>query len=128
MKLFKKDLVKFDDVKKDFVLVVFGSRWSLEVDSKFVSERDIVDEYVEFCDEMREEDMEYIIDEFGIMNNFVDGMWSVCMSDDESKLWIERSKFEDICEELEGSDDDRCSDERVYEIVSEIEEKYELFV
>jgi len=123
MKLFKKDLVKFDDVKKDFVLVVFGSRWSLEVDSKFVSERDIVDEYVEFCDEMRDEDMEYIIDEFGIMNNFVDGMWSICMSDDESKLWIERSKFKDICNEL-----DDCEDKRVYEIVEKIEEKYELFV
>lgn len=123
MNLFKKDLVKFDDVKKDFVLVVFGSRWSLEVDSRFVSERDIVNEYVEFCDEMRDEDMEYIIDEFGIMNNFVDGMWSVCMSDDESRLWIERSKFEDICSEL-----DSCEDKRVYEIVEEIEEKYELFV
>ena len=121
--MFKKDLLKFDEVKKDFVLVVFGSRWSLEVDSRFVSDRDIVNEYVEFCDEMREEDMKYIIDEFGIMNNFVDGMWSVCMSDDESKLWIERSKFEDICNEL-----DDCDDNRVYEIVSEIEDKYELFV
>ena len=47
----------------------------------------------------------------------------VCMSDDESKLWIERSKFEDICNEL-----DDCDDNRVYEIVSEIEDKYELFV
>lgn len=123
MKLFKKDLVKFEDVKKEFVLVVFGSRWSLEVDSRFVSDRDIVDEYVKFCDEMRNEDMEDIIDEFGIMNNFVDGMWSICMSDDESRLWIERSKFEDICNEL-----DDCDDKRVYEIVEKIEEKYELFV
>tara|TARA_B100000212_G_C27018357_1_gene382072 strand:- start:43 stop:414 length:372 start_codon:yes stop_codon:yes gene_type:complete len=123
MKLVKKDLVKYDDVKKDFVLVVFGSRWSLEVDSRFVSDRDIVNEYVEFCDEMIKDDMEYFIDEFGIMNNFVDGMWSICMSDDESRLWIERSKFEDICNEL-----DDCDDNRVYEIVRSIEDKYELFV
>lgn len=121
--MFKKDLLKFDEVKKDFVLVVFGSRWSLEVDSRFVSDRDIVNEYVEFCDEMRSDDMEYIIDEFGIMNKFVDGMFSICMSDDESKLWIERSKFESICKEL-----DDCSDDRVYKIVEEIEDKYELFV
>ena len=122
MKDLKNDLV-IDEVKKDWLLVLFGSRWSLEVDRKYMSELDILDMYNDFCKEMRDEDMEYMIEEFGVCNRFVDGMWSVCMSDDESRLYIEVDKYEELVKKMEDGDDNK-----VYELVSDIEEKYELFV
>ena len=45
------------------------------------------------------------------------------MSDDESRLYIEVDKFEDLVKEIEDGDDDK-----VYEIVSKLEDKYELFI
>lgn len=122
MKDLKNDLV-IDEVKKDWLLVLFGSRWSLEVDRKYMSELDILDMYNDFCKEMRDEDMEYMIEEFGVCNRFVDGMWSICMSDDESRLYIEVDKYEELVKKIEDGDDNK-----VYELVSDIEEKYELFV
>ena len=122
MKDLKNELV-ISEVKKDFVVVNFGSRWSLDVYERFMSEVDILDLYNDWCKECRKDDLEYLIEEFGICNRFVDGMWSICMSDDSSYLYIEKDKFEDICNELED-----CEDKRVYEIVGEIEEKYDLFV
>ena len=122
MKDLKNDLV-IDEVKKDWLLVLFGSRWSLEVDRKYMSELDILDMYNDFCKEMRDEDMEYMIEEFGICNKFEDGMYSVCMSDDESRLYIEVDKYEELVKKIEDGDDNK-----VYELVSDIEEKYELFV
>lgn len=122
MKDLKNDLV-IGEVKKEWLLVLFGSRWSLEVDRRMMSELDILDMYNDFCKEMRDEDMEYIIEEFGICNRFVDGMWSICMSDDESRLYIEVDKYEDLVKEIEDGDDNR-----VYELVSELEDKYELFI
>lgn len=118
----KNDLV-IGEVKKEWLLVLFGSRWSLEVDRRMMSELDILDMYNDFCKEMRDEDMEYMIEEFGICNRFVDGMWSICMSDDESRLYIEVDKYEDLVKEIEDGDDNK-----VYELVSKIEEKYDLFV
>lgn len=122
MKDLKNDLV-IGEVKKDWLLVLFGSRWSLEVDRKYMSELDILDMYNDFCKEMRDEDMEYVIEEFGICNRFEDGMWSVCMSDDESRLYIEVDKYEELVKKIEDGDDNE-----VYEIVDKLEEKYELFV
>ena len=122
MKDLKNDLV-IDEVKKDWLLVLFGSRWSLEVDRKYMSESSILDMYNDFCKEMRDEDMEYMIEEFGICNKFEDGMYSVCMSDDESRLYIEVDKYEELVKKIEDGDDNK-----VYELVSDIEEKYELFV
>tara|TARA_E500000178_G_scaffold291116_1_gene294847 strand:+ start:206 stop:586 length:381 start_codon:yes stop_codon:yes gene_type:complete len=122
MKDLKNDLV-IGEVKKEWLLVLFGSRWSLEVDRRMMSELDILDMYNDFCKEMRDEDMEYMIEEFGICNRFVDGMWSICMSDDESRLYIEVDKYEDLVKEIEDGDDNK-----VYELVSKIEEKYDLFV
>ena len=122
MKDLKNDLV-IGEVKKDWLLVLFGSRWSLEVDRKYMSELDILDMYNDFCKEMRDEDMEYMIEEFGVCNRFVDGMWSICMSDDESRLYIEVDKYEELVKKIEDGDDNK-----VYELVSDIEEKYELFV
>ena len=122
MKDLKNDLV-IGEVKKDWLLVLFGSRWSLEVDRKYMSELDILDMYNDFCKEMRDEDMEYMIEEFGICNRFVDGMWSICMSDDESRLYIEVDKYKDLVKGIEDGDDNK-----VYELVSDIEEKYKLFV
>ena len=122
MKNLKNDLV-IGEVKKDWLLVLFGSRWSLEVDRKYMSELDILDMYNDFCKEMRDKDMEYMIEEFGICNRFVDGMWSVCMSDDESRLYIEVDKFEELVKKIEDGDDNE-----VYEIVSKLEDKYEMFI
>ena len=119
----KKDLLEISNEKKEWLLVLFGSRWSLEVDRRMMSEGDILDMYNDFCKEMRDEDMEYIIDELGICNKFEDGMYSVCMSDDESRLYIEVDKFEDLVKEIEDGDDNK-----VYEIVSKLEDKYELFI
>ena len=67
--------------------------------------------------------MEDIIEEFGICNKFEDGMYSICMSDDESRLYIEVDKFEDLVKEIEDGDDNK-----VYELVSKLEDKYELFI
>ena len=122
MKDLKNDLV-IGEVKKEWLLVLFGSRWSLEVDRRMMSELDILDMYNDFCKEMRDEDMEYIIEEFGICNRFVDGMWSICMSDDESRLYIEVDKYEELVKEIEEGDDNK-----VYELVSKLEDKYDLFV
>ena len=123
MKNLKNDLLEISNEKKDWLLVLFGSRWSLEVDRKYMSELDILDMYNDFCKEMRDEDMEYMIEEFGICNKFVDGMYSVCMSDDESRLYIEVSKYEELVKEFEDGDDNK-----VYELVSKLEDKYELFI
>lgn len=122
MKDLKNDLV-IGEVKKEWLLVLFGSRWSLEVDRRMMSELDILDMYNDFCKEMRDEDMEYMIEEFGICNRFEDGMWSICMSDDESRLYIEVDKYEELVKEFEDGDDNK-----VYELVSKIEDKYEIFV
>ena len=123
MKNLKNDLLEISNEKKDWLLVLFGSRWSLEVDRRFMSEGNILDLYNDWCKEMRDEDMEYIIEEFGICNKFEDGMYSVCMSDDESRLYIEVSKFEELVKEFEDGDDNK-----VYELVSKLEDKYELFI
>ena len=119
----KKDLLEISNEKKDWLLVLFGSRWSLEVDRKYISEGDILDMYNDFCKEMRDEDMEDMIEEFGICNKFEDGMYSICMSDDESRLYIEVDKFKDLVKEIEEGDDNK-----VYELVSKLEDKYELFI
>jgi hypothetical protein len=88
-----------------------------------MSELDILDLYNDWCKEMREDDCEYLIEEFGICNRFVDGMWSICMSDDSSYLYIEKDRYEDLCIKLEMSDDSE-----VYEIANELEEKYDVCI
>ena len=123
MKNLKNDLV-IDEVKKDWLVVNFGSRWSLDVYSKFMNELDILDMYNDFCKEMRDEDMEYFIEEFGICNKFVDGMWSVCMSDDSSYWYIDRSKFSELCNMFEN----RVDDNIVYDKLNEFEEKYSVII
>ena len=123
MKNVNEVFVEVSNERKEWLLVLFGSRWSLEVDKRMMSEGDILDMYNDFCKEMRDEDMEYIIDEFGICNKFEDGMYSVCMSDDESRLYIEVDKYEDLVKEIEDGDDNK-----VYEIVSKLEDKYEVFI
>jgi len=120
----RKDLLEISEVEKDYLVVDFGSRWEVEVYNEYgISELYILDRYYKWCKEMRDEDMEYIIDEFGICNRFVDGMWSLCMSDDSRYLYIEKDKYEDLCIELEKSDDSE-----IYEIVSELEEKYNVVI
>ena len=119
----KNDLLEISNEKKDWLLVLFGSRWSLEVDRRYLSESEILDMYNDFCKEMRDEDMEYFIEEFGICNKFVDGMYSICMSDDESRLYIEVDKWKDLVKEIEDGDDNK-----VYEIVGKLEDKYKLFI
>lgn len=122
MRNLKNDLV-VSEVKKDYLVVDFGSRWEVEVDERYMSELDILDLYNDWCEEMREDGFEYIIEEFGICNRFVDGMWSMCMSDDSSRLYIEKDKYEDLCNKIEKSDDSE-----LYEIVSELEEKYDVLI
>ena len=123
MKNLKNDLV-IDEVKKDWLVVCFGSRWDLDVDIKFMNELDILDMYNDFCKEMRDEDMEYFIEEFGECNKFVDGMWSVCMSDDWSYWYIDKSKFSELCDMFEN----RVNDEIVYNKLVEFEEKYDVVI
>ena len=124
MKNLKNDLLEISNEKKDWLLVLFGSRWSLEVDRKYMSESSILDMYNDFCKEMRDEDMEYFIEEFGICNKFVDGMWSVCMSDDSSYWYIDRSKFSELCSMFEN----RVDDNIVYDKLNEFEEKYSVII
>ena len=123
MKNLNEVKVEISNERKEWLLVLFGSRWSLEVDRRMMSEGDILDMYNDWCKEMREDDCEYLIEEFGICNRFEDGMYSVCMSDDESRLYIEVDKYEDLVKEIEDGDDNK-----VYEIVSKLEDKYEVFI
>ena len=123
MKNVNEVFVEVSNERKEWLLVLFGSRWSLEVDKRMMSESDILDMYNDFCKEMRDKDMEYMIEEFGICNKFEDGMYSVCMSDDESRLYIEVSKFKELVKEIEDGDDNK-----VYELVGKLEDKYEMFI
>lgn len=122
--LFVKNELVISDVKKDWLVINFGSRWSLDVYRKNMSEVDILDVYNDWCKEVREDDCEYLIDEFGICNRFVDGMYSVCMSDDSSYWYIEVDKFSKLVKLFEN----RVSDKIVYDKLNEFEEKYNVLI
>lgn len=122
--LFVKNELVISDVKKDWLVINFGSRWSLDVYRKNMSEVDILDVYNDWCKEVREDDCEYLIDEFGICNRFVDGMYSVCMSDDSSYWYIEVDKFSKLVKLFEN----RVSDKIVYDKLNEFEERYNVLI
>lgn len=122
--LFVKNELVISDVKKDWLVINFGSRWSLDVYRKNMSEVDILDVYNDWCKEVREDDCEYLIDEFGICNRFVDGMYSVCMSDDSSYWYIEVDKFSKLVKLFEN----RVSDKIVYDKLNEFEERYDVLI
>ena len=123
MKNVNEVFVEVSNERKEWLLVLFGSRWSLEVDKRMMSESDIFSLYGDWCNEMREDDMEYMIEEFGICNKFNDSMFSICMSDDESRLYIDVEKNKELVKELEDGDDNK-----VYELVGKLEDKYEMFI
>ena len=117
-------LEEISDVKKEWLVVNFGSRWSLDVYRKNMSELDILDEYNDWCKEVREDDCEYLIEEFGICNKFVSGMWSLCMSDDSTYWYIEVDKYKRLVSMFEN----RVDDNIVYDKLNEFEERYEVII
>ena len=107
---------------KNYLFVYFGSRWEVEDDRRYISRKDILDRYEEFKKDCIDNDYEYIIDEFGMCEEVGDGIILLRMSDDSSEMWIEIDKNKELVDRIEN----RVDDVVCYDVIEELEEKYEV--
>jgi len=95
-------------IKREFMWIEYGSRWSVDWDLKYVSIDDIEKKYKDVVNDMIEEDCKDIVDEFFELKKDEDrNIFSLIMSDDSEELYIEvNEKNEMLCkyfnEEEEG--------------------------
>jgi len=103
-----KDLLKSKSIKREFMWIEYGSRWSVDWDMKYVSIDDIEKKYKDGVDELVNEGCENIVEEFCELKKDEDrNIFSVILSDDCEELFIEvNDKNEMLCkyfnEEEEG--------------------------
>ena len=112
-------------MKKNYLFIGFGSRGEVEVDRRYIDKKDILDRYEDFKKECIEEDMEYIIDEFGMYKEVGDGIILLSMSDESSEVWIEIN--DSNRKDIEKIEDSYLVDgEYIDEYIEKIEEKFEI--
>jgi len=107
---------------KNYLFVYFGSRWEVEDDRRYISKKDILDRYEDFKKDCIDNDYEYIIDEFSMCEEVGDGIILLRMSDDSSEMWIEIDKNKELVDRIEN----RVDDVVCYDVIEELEEKYEV--
>jgi len=89
MRNLKNDL-KSKSIKREFMWIEYGSRWSVDWDLRYVSIDDIEKKYKDVVDDMIEEDCKDIVDEFFEFKKDEDrNIFSLIMSDDSEELYIE---------------------------------------
>ena len=107
MKNLKNDL-KSKSIKREFMWIEYGSRWSVDWDLKELSIDDIEKKYKDGVDELVNEGCEDIVEEFCELKKDEDrNIFSIILSDDCEELFIEiNDKNEMLCkyfnEEEEG--------------------------
>ena len=108
MRNLKNDL-KSKSIKREFMWIEYGSRWSVDWDLKYVSIDDIEKKYKDGVDELLSEEYgKEIVEEFCELKKDEDrNIFSVILSDDCEELFIEvNEKNEMLCkyfnEEEEG--------------------------
>lgn len=100
--------LKSKSIKREFMWIEYGSRWSVDWDLKYVSIDDIEKKYKDVVNDMIEEDCKDIVDEFFELKKDEDrNIFSLIMSDDSEELFIEvNDKNKMLCkyfnEEEEG--------------------------
>lgn len=100
--------LKSKSIKREFMWIEYGSRWSVDWDLKYVSIDDIEKKYKDVVNNMIEEDCKDIVDEFFELKKDEDrNIFSLIMSDDSEELFIEvNDKNKMLCkyfnEEEEG--------------------------
>jgi len=103
-----KDLLKSKSIKREFMWIEYGSRWSVDWDMKYVSIDDIEKKYKDGVDELVNEGCENIVEEFCELKKDEErNIFSVILSDDCEELFIEvNDKNKMLCkyfnEEEEG--------------------------
>lgn len=108
MRNLKNDL-KSKSIKREFMWIEYGSRWSVDWDLRYLSIDDIEKKYKDGVDELLSEDYgKEIVEEFCELKKDEDrNIFSVILSDDCEELFIEvNEKNEMLCkyfnEEEEG--------------------------
>ena len=108
--MFKNDL-KSKSIKREFMWIEYGSRWSVDWDLKYLSIDDIEEMYKEGVDDLLSEESgngKKIVEEFCELKKDEDrNIFSLILSDDCEELFIEvNDKNEMLCkyfnEEEEG--------------------------
>lgn len=101
--------LKSKSIKREFMWIEYGSRWSVDWDLKYVSIDDIEKKYKDGVDELLSEDYgKEIVEEFCELKKDEDrNIFSLILSDDCEELYIEvNEKNEMLCkyfnEEEEG--------------------------
>ena len=103
-----KNELKSKSIKREFMWIEYGSRWSVDWDLKYVSIDDIEKKYKDGVDELIKEDCENIVEEFCELKKDEErNIFSLILSDDCEELFIEvNDKNEMLCkyfnEEEEG--------------------------
>jgi len=110
MKNLKNDL-KSKSIKREFIWIEYGSRWSCDFDLKYVSIDDIEKKYKDGVDELLSEEYgKEIVDEFCELKRDDDrNIFSLILSDDSEELYIEVNEKNEKLSELFNKED-------VYEI------------
>ena len=100
MRNLKNDL-KSKSIKREFIWIEYGSRWSCDWDLRYISIDDIEKKYKDGVDELlRDEDGYDIVDEFCELKRDDDrNIFSCILSDDCEELFIEvNEKNNDLLE------------------------------
>ena len=110
MKNLKNDL-KSKSIKREFIWIEYGSRWSCDFDLKYVSIDDIEKKYKDGVVELLSEEYgKEIVDEFCELKRDDDrNIFSLILSDDSKELYIEVNEKNEKLSELFNKED-------VYEI------------
>ena len=110
MKNLKNDL-KSKSIKREFIWIEYGSRWSCDFDLKYVSIDDIEKKYKDGVDELLSEEYgKEIVDEFcELKRDDERNIFSCILSDDCEELFIEVNEKNEKLSELFNKED-------VYEI------------
>ena len=110
MRNLKNDL-KSKSIKREFIWIEYGSRWSCDFDLKYVSIDDIEKKYKDGVDELLSEEYgKEIVDEFCELKRDDDrNIFSLILSDDSEELYIEVNEKNEKLSELFNKED-------VYEI------------
>ena len=110
MKNLKNDL-KSKSIKREFIWIEYGSRWSCDFDLKYVSIDDIEKKYKDGVDELLSEEYgKEIVDEFcELKRDDERNIFSCILSDDCEELFIEVNEKNNDLLELFNKED-------VYEI------------
>jgi len=129
------DLLKSKSIKREFIWIEFGSRWSMDYDLRYLSIDDIEKKYKDGVDELLSDEEGYgkgIVEEFCELKVDKDrNIFSCILSDDCEELFIEVNEKNNDLLELFNKEDIYEIGERVDEMFgrmswSEIIKKYKI--